>query len=48
MPRKVLSILHELLTSQVFILAAAIVLFLILITLGGPGTSEAVIGAWWV
>jgi hypothetical protein len=48
MPRKPIEILHELMTSQVFILAVAIVLFLLMITLADPGKSEAVIGQLWV
>ena len=48
MPRKPMEILHTLMTNQLFIFAAAIVLFLLVITLAGPGKSEAVIGEWWI
>jgi ABC-type polysaccharide/polyol phosphate export permease len=47
MSRKPIEILHELMTSQIFILAVAIVLFLLMITLADPGRSEAVIGQLW-
>jgi hypothetical protein len=47
MPRKPIEILHELMTSQVFILTVAIVLFLLMITLADPGKSEAEIGRLW-
>jgi len=43
-----MEILHTLMTNQIFILAAAIVLFLLMITLVDAGESEAVIGAWWI
>ena len=48
MPRKFLDVLHELLTNQLFILAMAIVLFLLLITLADAGQSEAVMGDCWI
>jgi hypothetical protein len=48
MPRKPLEIMHTLMTNQLFILAAAIVLFLLAITLGDPGKSEAVIQDLWI
>ena len=47
MPRKPIDILHELMTSQIFILAVAIVLFLLVITLADPGKSQATIGQLW-
>jgi hypothetical protein len=48
MPQKPMEILHSLMTNKMFIFAAAIVLFLLLITLVDPGESHAVIGEWWV
>ena len=48
MPRKFLDVLHELLTNQLFILAMAILLFLLLITLADPSQSEAVMGGLWI
>jgi len=45
---KPMNILHTLMTNQIFIFAAAIVLFLLVITLADPGTSEAVIGEFWI
>jgi len=48
MPRKPVEILHELMTNQLFIVAVAIVLFLLLITLVDPGRSEAVMGELWI
>jgi len=45
---KPMKILHTLMTNQIFIFAVAIVLFVLVITLAGPGKSEAVIGNWWV
>jgi len=48
MPRKLVEILHTLMTNQFFICAAAIVLFLLVITLVDPGKSEAVIGEFWI
>ncbi|MGA9756571.1 MAG: hypothetical protein WBV23_15655 [Desulfobaccales bacterium] len=47
MPRKPIEILHELMTSQVFILAVAIMLFLLMITLADPGQSQATVGRLW-
>jgi hypothetical protein len=47
-PRKAMEILHALMTNQIFILVAAIALFLLVITLADPGTSEAVIGELWI
>lgn len=47
MPRKIFDVLHELMTNQLFILAVAIVLFLLIITLADPSQSEAVIGGFW-
>jgi hypothetical protein len=46
MLRKSMDILHTLMTNQIFIFAAAIVLFLLVITLAGSSKSEAVIGFW--
>jgi len=48
MPSKPMEILHTLMTNQIFIIAAAIVLFLLVITLVDPHESEAVIGEWWI
>jgi hypothetical protein len=48
MHRKPLEILHELMTNQLFILAVAVTLFLLVITLVDPGKSEAVIGDIWI
>jgi hypothetical protein len=48
MLRKPMDILHTLMTNQLFIFAAAIVLFLLVITLADPSKSEAVIGEWWI
>jgi hypothetical protein len=48
MPSKPMEILHTLMTNQIFIFAAAIVLFLLVITLADPGESQAVIGEWWI
>ena len=48
MLRKPMETLHTLMTNQLIIFAVAIVLFLLVITLMGPGKGEAVIGDWWV
>jgi hypothetical protein len=48
MSRKPFEILHELMTNQYFLFAGALVLFLLVITLADPGTSEAVIGELWI
>jgi hypothetical protein len=48
MPSKPMEILHTLMTNQIFIFAAAIVLFLLVITLADPSKSEAVIGEFWI
>jgi hypothetical protein len=48
MPSKPMEILHTLMTNQMIIFAAAIVLFLLVITLADPGQSQAVIGEWWI
>ena len=48
MLRKPMEILHTLMTNQLFIFAVAIVLFLLAITLMGPGKSEAVLDKWWI
>jgi hypothetical protein len=44
---KVVDILHELLTSHLFIFAGAIVLFLLVNALLGPGKVEPVITPLW-
>jgi hypothetical protein len=48
MLRNPVETLHSLMTNQLFILAVAIVLFFLAITLMDPGTSEAVLFDWWV
>ena len=48
MLRKSVDVLHTLMTNQLFIFAAAIVLFFLVITLVGPSKSEAVIGEFWI
>jgi hypothetical protein len=48
MPRKFIDVLHELMTNHLFILAVAIVLFLLLITLADPGQSQAVMDDLWI
>ena len=48
MLRKPMEILHTLMTNQLFILAVAIVLFLLVITMADPGKGEAVIGDFWI
>jgi hypothetical protein len=48
MPRKSVEIIHKLMTNQLFILAVAILLFMLVITLVDPGTSEAVMGELWI
>jgi len=48
MPSKFMNILHALMTNQIFILAVAIVLFMLVITLADPGESQAVIGELWI
>jgi hypothetical protein len=48
MHRKPMETLHALMTNQWFIFAAAIVLFLLVITLADPSKSEAVIGEFWI
>jgi hypothetical protein len=48
MLRKPMEMLHTLMTNQLFILAVAIVLFLLVITLADPGKGEAVSGDWWI
>ena len=45
---KTMETLHTLMTNQLFIFAVAIVLFLLVITLVGPGKGEAVISDWWI
>lgn len=47
MSSKPMEILHTLMTSQLFIFAVAIVLFLLVITMAGPGKSEAVFPEFW-
>lgn len=44
---KPMETLHTLMTNQWFILAAAIVLFLLVITLVDPGKGEAMSGGLW-
>ena len=48
MSRNPMEILHTLMTNQFFILAVAIVLFLLVITLVDPGKGEAVTSAFWI
>ena len=48
MTKKPVEILHALMTNQWFIFAAAIVLFLLVVTLADPSKSEAVIGEFWI
>lgn len=48
MTSRFMNILHALMTNQIFILAVAIVLFLLVITLADPGESQAVIGELWI
>jgi hypothetical protein len=43
-----MEILHTLMTNQLFILAVAIVLFLLVITLADPAKGEAVSGDFWI
>jgi hypothetical protein len=45
---KPMDILHTLMTNQLFIFAAAIVLFLLVITMANPSKSQAVSGEWWI
>ena len=47
MLRKPMETLHTLMTNQLFICAAAIALFLLVITLVDPGKGEAVVGGLW-
>ena len=47
MLRKPMEILHTLMTNQLIIFAAAIVLFLLVITLVDPGKGEAVNAGLW-
>ncbi len=42
-----MEIIHTLMTNQLFILAAAIVLFLLVITLADPGQSQPFMGQIW-
>jgi hypothetical protein len=48
MSRKFFDGMHKLMTNHFFILAMAIVLFLLLITLADAGQSEAVMGDCWI
>ncbi|MFA5109792.1 MAG: hypothetical protein WC443_00145 [Desulfobaccales bacterium] len=48
MPEKYFSFLHGALTNQLVILGAAIVLFLLVITLVDPGESQAVVWDFWI
>jgi len=43
-----IDVLHAVMTNQLIILAVAILLFLLLITLADPGQSQAVMGSFWV
>jgi hypothetical protein len=45
--RKPIETLHTLMTNQLFICAAAIVLFLLVITLVDPAQGEVVIADFW-
>jgi hypothetical protein len=47
MSNKLIDTLHALMTNHLFILAVAVVLFLLVITLADPGQSQAVIGELW-
>ena len=47
MSGKPMEILHTLMTNHLFILAVAIVLFLLVITMVDPGLGEAMIGDFW-
>jgi hypothetical protein len=47
MLNKPMEILHTLMTNQLFILAVAMVLFLLVITLSDPGKGEAVSVSLW-
>lgn len=47
MRRKLVDISHELLTSQLFIIAGAIVLFLLVNALLGSGKVDPVMGQLW-
>lgn len=44
---KPMEILHSLMTNQLFILAVAIILFLLVITLADPGKGEAMGTGLW-
>jgi hypothetical protein len=48
MSRKFFDVMHGLMTNQLFILAMAIVLFLLLITLADAGQSQAVMADLWI
>ena len=48
MPEKVFKFLHDAMTNQIVILGAAIVLFLLVITLVDPGESKAVVWDLWI
>jgi hypothetical protein len=48
MSKEPVEIMHALMTNQFFIFFAAVLLFLLAITLGDPGKSEAVIGEFWI
>jgi hypothetical protein len=46
--REPMETLHTLMTNQLFIFVAAIVLFLLVITLVGPSKGEAVMEKIWI
>jgi hypothetical protein len=48
MSRKFFDVTHKLMTNHFFILAVAIVLFLLLITLVDAGQSQAVMSDLWI
>lgn len=47
MPKTFVDILHAAMTNQFFILAVAIALFLLAVTLSEPGHSGAELGCLW-
>jgi hypothetical protein len=48
MPKKFIDVLHELMTNQLFIVAMAILLFLLLITLADASQSQPVMDDMWI
>jgi hypothetical protein len=48
MSSKAMETMHTLMTNQLFIFAAAIVLFFLVITLAGPAKGEAVFPDFWI